>query len=74
MKELENLKSFPTRDRPLDPTYGRAMDILRKQHKSCADLALKILSWLVKARRTLTIDELQVAVSVQPELYELGDD
>lgn len=75
LTELENLKdlgsAISTEGRPLDPTYDRVMDTIRKQPKSCTDLALRILSWLVKARRTLTVEELREVVSVEPGQYEL---
>lgn len=58
---------------PLDPTYDRAMENLYGQPKSCVELALKVLAWLVKARRTLTLEEIQAAVSVEPNRYELDE-
>lgn len=65
LSELANLNSASSGERPLDPTYDRVMDRIRKQPRVCNQLAMKILSWLVKARRTLTINELQEAVSVE---------
>lgn len=49
------------------------MKILRDQPGGCAELGLRILSWLVKAKRVLTVDELRTAVSVEPEWYELDE-
>lgn len=49
------------------------MEKIYSQPKICADLASKILMWLVKAQRPLTVDELKVAVSVEPDRYELDD-
>lgn len=75
LKELDKLKpkSPPAEERPLDPTYDRAMEKLRSQPKNCVQLALNILSWLVKARRILNVEELRVAVSVMPGQYELDE-
>lgn len=46
-------------------TYDRVIEILRSQPKGCVDLALKTLSWVVKAQRVLTVSELQMALSVE---------
>lgn len=71
LAELERIKSSSSEDRPLDPTYDRAMRILRSQPKNCVELAVKIISWLVKAQRTLTVNEIQTAISIEPGRYEL---
>lgn len=73
LKALKNLKSASTGERPLDPTYARAMENIRRQGRDSANLALKVLSWLVKATRTLTVEELQIAVSIEPHQYELNE-
>ncbi|KAF8533056.1 ankyrin repeat-containing domain protein [Trichophaea hybrida] len=49
------------------------VETLRK-HETCATLAFTILTWLVKACRALTINELQIAVSLKPNKYELKKD
>lgn len=48
----------------MGPTYNSALDALRAQPKSCRELAFKVLTWLVRARRILTVRELQLAVSM----------
>ncbi|KAF8246554.1 hypothetical protein K440DRAFT_602223, partial [Wilcoxina mikolae CBS 423.85] len=73
LTELDNLKNTPTRKEPLDPTYDRAFGQLNRQPEGCVRLGLKIISWLSKARRTLTVEELRIAVSVEPNTYELDD-
>jgi ankyrin repeat protein len=73
MVMLERLKNSPTKERPLDPTYNRAMESIRRQGGSCLDLALKIFVWLVNSRRTLTIEEIQIAVSIQETSFVLDD-
>lgn len=65
--ELERLQSFSRSEGPLRPTYDRALETLRGQPTSCLELASKILSWLVKARRLPTVCELQMAVSVEQD-------
>lgn len=73
LRALDRIKSSCTGKQPLNPTYERAMDTIRRQDESSADLALNILSWLVKARRTLTVEELQVALAVEQGYYELDE-
>lgn len=52
-------------------TYDRAIMSLQQQEKGRVRLGLKVLLWLVKARRPLTVGELQVTVSVEGGRYEL---
>lgn len=49
------------------------MENIQRQAKPAAVLAKKIFSWLVKAMRTLTVDELQMAVAVELGRYELSN-
>ncbi|KAI5847369.1 hypothetical protein DFP73DRAFT_378339 [Morchella snyderi] len=58
-----------TPDRFLDQSYDRAMVNICNQRKSSVDLAAKVFSWLARTRRTLTLDELRIAVSVKPNTY-----
>lgn len=75
MTELEKLKNSSTNGdtKPLDPTYDRVLEHIHKQPKNCEELALKVLSWLVKAKQLLTVDEIRIAVSVEPNRYELDE-
>lgn len=57
----------------MDPIYNRAVERIRRQGRSSSDLAFNILSWLVKARRALTVEELRVGISVEPGRYELEE-
>lgn len=68
LNELERLKLSSAEESLLDPTYNKAMERLLQQPKSCRNLAIRTLSWLVKAQRVLTFRELQMAVSVQDQL------
>lgn len=70
---LTELDRLSTGKGSLDPTYDRAMEDLRGQPKNYVELAFKVLCWLVKSRRTLTVDEILVAVSVEPNRYELDE-
>lgn len=70
---LEKIRSSSTNERPLDPTYDRALEKICCQHKTSVNLARKVLSWLLGARQVLTVDEIRVAVSVEPNRYELDD-
>lgn len=65
LNTIENIKNSSTKERPLDPTYNRAMGSLRNQLEDSAELGLQVLMWLIRAKRTLTIEELQVAVCIK---------
>jgi hypothetical protein len=51
--------------------YDDAMVRIEQQHKVDKELAHQVLSWIVYARRPLTVEELQYAVSVSPGMTEL---
>jgi len=58
----------------MDPTYDRIVGSLKAQHENSVALALNTLCWLTKAHRTLTINELQIAVAVQPNASKLDEE
>jgi len=58
----------------MDPTYDRIIGSLKARHDNSVMLALNTLCWLTKAHRTLTINELQVAVAVQPNTSMLDEE
>lgn len=58
---------------PLDLVYDRATENIYRQGGSYAGLAINILSWLVRARRALTVAELQTALSVKTGQYRLDE-
>lgn len=58
---------------PLDFIYERAMETIHGQHEGRKNLALNVLSWPVKARRTPTSDEPQVAVRAEHQRHELNE-
>lgn len=70
---LDNLKNCSTAIvEQLHVVYGRALKSIRDEltHKERA-LGLKVLRFLVRAGRTLTVKELQIAVSVTPNCFML---
>lgn len=75
LRALKDIKNSTTKERPLYPTYDRVIETIHQQPRNCADLAIKVLSWLVKAKRTLTAAEIRTAVSVEvaAERYELDE-
>ncbi|KAH0608836.1 uncharacterized protein H6S33_001064 [Morchella sextelata] len=74
MAELERLTLDGSRpeSNPLDPTYNRAIESIRSQPANF-ELAKSVFTWLVKAQRTLSLDELQIAVSMEPGIRELEE-
>lgn len=73
LSALEELKNSSTKKGYLDSTYDRIMETIRGQSEECAELALRVLLWLVKARRTLTVKEIQIAVSVEQGQLEIDE-
>ncbi|RPB08944.1 hypothetical protein P167DRAFT_478493, partial [Morchella conica CCBAS932] len=62
--ELDNLSKSSNKESPMDPTYDRVVDIIRSQTPNFVELAMRVLTWIVKARSVLSVRELQLAVSV----------
>jgi ankyrin repeat protein len=62
------LKNLP---QGLDETYEHAMARIDRQGKGFRDLAIRILTWIVHAKRQLRTAELQHAVAVEPGSTEL---
>jgi hypothetical protein len=54
--------------------YKNIIEQIRKQPKPAAELAFRILCWLTMAWRVLSIEELQVAVSVERNQCALDPD
>lgn len=73
LEALDGLKNSSTDERPLDPTYKRAIETLKKQAKGPRALAINILSWLLKARRPMTVDEIRTAARLEPGKYKLDE-
>lgn len=63
--ELDNLSKSSNKESPMDPTYDRVIHIIRSQTPNCVELAMRVLTWIVKSRSTLSVRELQLAVSVE---------
>ncbi|KAI5839577.1 hypothetical protein DFP73DRAFT_458816, partial [Morchella snyderi] len=72
--ELENLKEYTnSRNAILAQTYSMILTSIQSQPQSRVKLAIETLSWLVKAQRTLTIQELKQAISVKPGDREIDE-
>jgi hypothetical protein len=56
----------------LDETYKQAMIRIESQGGGFRELAKKVLSWAIHAKRILSIAELQHAVAVEPGKPELN--
>lgn len=57
----------------LNQSYERAIRTVQRQPQPKQNLALEVFSWLLAAKRTLTIMELSTAISVSPELTEVDE-
>ena len=67
-RALENLP------KELDDTYDQAMNRIQCQKRSKTDLANKVLSWVIFARRPVTIEELRCALAVEPGDSDLDEE
>lgn len=72
LEKIRDEKSS-TPERFLDQSYDRSMMNICNQRESSVNLAAKIFSWLARTRRTLTLDELRIAVSVKPNTCRLNE-
>lgn len=57
----------------MNSIYDRAMDIIKNQPKTRVDLAFKVLSWLVMAKRVLSLRQILMAVSMEEGTTNLDD-
>jgi ankyrin repeat protein len=75
LTELDRLQTAQTTDKStdelMDPTYDRIFDAIRNQPKACASRAIRTLACLVTAQRILSIEELQIAVSLKADMTKL---
>ena len=60
-------------ERRMDEIYDRIISSIRKKHPSIQNYAYRALSWIGYAARTLTVQELLVAISVEANQYHLDD-
>jgi hypothetical protein len=65
------LQKLPT---GLDETYEQAMIRIESQEGGSRELAKKVLSWVIHAKRVLSTAELQHAVAVEPGKPKLNGD
>jgi hypothetical protein len=73
LKELRNLKQS-SGNRNYVAMYKDIIERIRKQPEPAPELAFRILCWLTMAWRVLSIEELQVAVSVERNQCALDPD
>jgi hypothetical protein len=67
----EALKTLP---KDLNDSYDSAMKRIEDQNEEERTIAHSALTWVVNAKRPLTVAELQVALAVEPGAQELDDD
>ena len=60
-------------DRRMDEVYNRIIRSIRARPRGSQKYAFRALSWIGYAARTLTIQELLVAISVEAKQYQLDD-
>ena len=67
--------SLNTLPKALDPTYDNVMARIKAQDSQDSRLAKKVLSWIIYAKRPLTIEEMQHAAKTEPGVTrtEQGD-
>lgn len=53
-------------ENPLDATYDRVMETIKRKALPSRDLAMNILTWLTAGYRTFTVGEIRVAASLIP--------
>ena len=62
------LKVLPTR---VNDTYDEVMARIRTQSPDDRELAENVLSWIAYARRPISLQELQHAVAVTPDMLDM---
>jgi hypothetical protein len=65
---LKALDHLPTN---IDDIYTQAMERIEQQPKADKELAERVLSWITYACRPLTVEELQHALAVLPEMTNM---
>ncbi|KAL2672649.1 hypothetical protein Neosp_013363 [[Neocosmospora] mangrovei] len=67
----EKAQGIPSK---INSLYEGAMERINRQPEGYKDLALKTLSWVVRARRPLLLSELLIALALNPEDDDLDED
>lgn len=68
---LDKIEASSAGIKPLSPTYDRVIQEINRQGTDATNLAMRVFYWLMGARALLTVEDLQIAVSVEPGRYEL---
>ncbi|KAH0604080.1 uncharacterized protein H6S33_007111 [Morchella sextelata] len=71
-RSLQDLDSTLAEEDSLLGIYQRVMDDIKNEHESRRKLALKSLSWAVKAITPLSVHEFCQAVSIKEHLQDIG--
>ena len=64
-------KALDTLPKEVDGIYDEAMDRIERQHEDNRDLAKQILTWIVYARRSLSVEEVQHASAVTADMSDM---
>lgn len=67
----QTLQNLP---KGVDETYEQAMKRIENQGEGFREMAKKVLSWVIHARRTLSTAEVQHALAVEPRKTVLNGD
>ena len=67
-KALQNLP------REVDETYDDAWQRIERQNEDDRELAKRVFCWITYACRPLTVDELQHALAITPDMTEMDAD
>ena len=70
-KVKEALKKLPL---SIHDTYDQAMERIMRQVEDDRLLACKTLGWIIKARRSLTLLELQHALAIEQDMIDTDED
>lgn len=75
LKDLRQAsRSSYDRSSALYDAYDKVMDRIERQKGDLPRVAMQILSWIVKAKRTITVAELQHALAVEVGKTELDEE
>jgi hypothetical protein len=70
LQELRTISS--DREEHLGRVYDRAIETILRGPKRKVELALRVLSWLSHAKRTMDVEELRIAVSIEKQQSSLN--
>ncbi|KAI8711857.1 hypothetical protein NCS52_01450300 [Fusarium sp. LHS14.1] len=74
IRDLKRTLNNLPRPSKINSLYEGAMERINRQPEGDKDLALKTLSWVVRARRPLLLSELLIALALNPEDDDIDED